>query len=105
MTNLTAVECMDGFEEKQGACNAIPKASSLQMILGVCLGLVLLAVASYFGFIASKNPKNFRRCLKLCIDFYDFYATVMLRTDLRCRVLVSLLSVEFLIAFTVSFGC
>ncbi len=41
------------------------QGTSLQRILGVCVGLVLLAVASYFGFIASKNPKKFRRFLTL----------------------------------------
>ena len=62
--NLTAVSCMDGFEDKSGNCEAVPKPSNgmeknLQVILAVCAGLVLLIVMGYFSYIARQNPARF----------------------------------------------
>ena len=43
-------------------------ATDLQTILGVCIGLVLLAVAGYLGYIGKQNPQKFRKYIPISID-------------------------------------
>ena len=47
----------------------VKEETDLQIILGVCIGLVLLAVAGYFGYIARQNPQKFKKYVEVCIDF------------------------------------
>ena len=42
----------------------VKEETDLQIILGVCIGLVLLAVAGYLGYIGRQNPQKFKKCVK-----------------------------------------
>ena len=50
---LDLVTCMSGFKDMGGQCAAVDtnKATSLQKVLGVCIGVMLIAVSLYSGYI------------------------------------------------------
>ena len=60
---LFEIDCAPGYEENGGECKANQGAPGLQVVLGVCIGVVLTAVAIYFAYIGSQNPKRLKRCM------------------------------------------
>ena len=75
--NLTEVTCLDGFEDKGGACNAIPTSNgpNLQVILGACIGVVRAVCAGLLGFLAGKNPAKIKKIFLSFLRASSTFAT------------------------------
>ena len=131
---LVKVTCKSGFKDMGGHCVAVvtTKATSLQKVLGVCIGVTLTAVVLYFGYIGRQTHHGFTNAympqitMTLCAgripensestafaSILNGVTTTNLPTRKPsscnmpfcavCRLLVSLMSVEFLLAFQILF--
>ena len=61
VNSTLAVKCRDGYELKDSACIDKSKAK-LNIILGACIGMVLVAVVVYFAYICRQTCHGLTMC-------------------------------------------
>ena len=53
------IKCKQGMDQKGTRCMPVSKATNLQKVLGVCIGVILTAVILYFGYIGRQTHRGF----------------------------------------------
>ena len=70
---LAEVTCLAGFEQTGDQCiETVSKATNLQKVLGVCIGVILTAVVLYFGYIGRHTHRGFTIARMLRWTDYGF---------------------------------